>query len=40
MNRELVIMNRIELLRSRNRDNGRIIMKLERELRNIRRENS
>lgn len=31
----LAIMNRIALLRSRGRENGRIIMKLERRLRKI-----
>jgi hypothetical protein len=36
MNTELAIMNRITLLKSRGRDNGRIIAKLERRLRQIR----
>lgn len=38
MNTELAIMNRITLLKSRKRENGRIIMKLERMLRRIRSE--
>ena len=37
-NTELTIMNRIILLKSRARDNGRIIKKLERQLRSIRSE--
>ena len=35
-NTELAITNRITLLRSRGRDNGRIIKKLERKLRTLR----
>lgn len=38
-NTELAIINRIELLKSRKRDNGRIIAKLERRLRKIREAN-
>lgn len=37
MNTELALMNRITLLNSRSRDNGRIIKKLERKLRSIRK---
>ena len=37
MNTELAITNRITLLRSRGRDNGKIIAKLERRLRQIHR---
>lgn len=33
---ELAIMNRITLLKSRGRDNGKIIAKLERRLRRLR----
>ena len=35
----LAIVNRIALLKSRTTDNGRIIRKLERKLRNIEKEN-
>lgn len=35
-NTELALMNRITLLKSRGRDNGRIIKKLERQLRALR----
>lgn len=34
-NTELAIRNRLTLLKSRNRDNGRIVKKLERRLRNL-----
>ena len=34
-NTELAIRNRITLLQSRKRDNGRVIAKLERKLRNL-----
>ena len=40
MNKELKILqteNRIALLRERNTDNGRIVKKLERQLRNLRK---
>lgn len=37
-NTELAIKNRITLLQSRKRDNGRIIQKLERKLRNLSKE--
>jgi hypothetical protein len=37
-NTELAITNRLTLLKSRNRDNGRIVKKLERKLRRIRGE--
>lgn len=36
MNIELALINRITLLKSRDRDNGKIIAKLERRLRQIR----
>ena len=35
MRTELAIRNRIEILKSRKRENGRIIRKLERQLRNL-----
>ena len=38
-NAELAIMNRIALLRSRKTENGKIIAKLERKLREIRNTN-
>ena len=33
--KELSLITRIDLLKSRNRENGRIVKKLERQLRNI-----
>ena len=38
--REEAIRIRIEVLKARKRDNGRIVQKLERELRKIQRENA
>lgn len=40
MNTELMIMNRIELLKTRKSDNIKIIAKLERKLRSIRNNNT
>lgn len=37
-NNELAIKNRITLLQSRKRDNGKVIAKLERKLRNLNKE--
>lgn len=39
MNKELAIMNRITLLKSRKTENANIVRKLERQLRKIREDN-